>query len=99
MRSGNRVRIKVQLIHASTDRHIWAETYEHDLGDVLKLQSDVAEAIAQRVRVQLTPQQQARLSAAPAVDPAAYEAYLKGRFYAAPSFGTFDGIKNAQHYF
>jgi len=60
MRSGNRVRITAQLIHAETDEHIWGETYERDMGDVLRLQAEVAQTIAQQVRVQLTPQQQAR---------------------------------------
>src|SRR4029077_15927112 len=55
MRSGNMVRITVELIQVSTDRHLWAETYERDLGDVLKLQGDVAEAVAQQVRVQVGP--------------------------------------------
>src|SRR5205807_2791268 len=54
LRSGNRVRITAQLIHASTDEHIWAETYERDLGDILRLQSEVAQTIAHQVRVQLT---------------------------------------------
>src|SRR5437762_11265695 len=73
MRSGNRVRITAQLIDAPTDQHLWAETYERDLGDVLKLQSEVAQAIAQQIRAQLTPQQQARLGSARVVNPAAYE--------------------------
>ena len=99
MRSADRVRITAQLIQARTDQHIWAETYERDLGDVLKLQSEVAQAIAQQVRVQLTPQQQARLGSARAVNPAAYEAYLKGRFYQSTSSATPQRIKNAQDYF
>src|SRR6476660_4181576 len=54
MRSGQRVRITAQLIHAPSDRYLWAETYERDLGDALKLQSEVAEAIVLQVRAQLT---------------------------------------------
>jgi adenylate cyclase len=99
MRSGNRVRITAQLIHAPTDRHLWAETYERDLGDVLRLQSERAQAIAQQVRVQLTPQQQARLGSAWAVNPAAYEAYLRGRFYQINNSPTPTVIGNAQRYF
>jgi eukaryotic-like serine/threonine-protein kinase len=99
MRSGNRVRISAQLIRATTDQHLWADSYEHDLGDVLKLQGEVAQAIAQQVRVQLTPQQQARLGSARAVNPEAYEAYLKGRFYATTGSSTLLGTKNAQRYF
>jgi len=85
MRSANRVRITAQLIQARTDQHQWAESYERDVGDVLKLQSEVAQAIAQQVRVQLTPQQQARLSSAREVNPAAYEAYLRAIYHLATS--------------
>ena len=99
MRSGNRVRITAQLIQARTDQHLWAETYERDFSDVLKLQSEVAQAIAQQVRVQLTPQQQARLNSVQVVNPAAYEAYLKGRFYESASFATPQAIRNAQRYY
>jgi eukaryotic-like serine/threonine-protein kinase len=99
MRSADRVRITAQLIQARTDQHIWAETYERDLGDVLKLQSEVAQAIAQQVRVQLTPQQQARLGSARTVNPAAYEAYLRGRFYQINNSVTPTVIGNAQRYF
>jgi len=55
MRSGTRVRITAQLLQARMDRHIWADTYDRDLGDVLKLQSEVAQAVAQQVRIQLCP--------------------------------------------
>ena len=81
VRSGQRVRITAQLIRAPADQHVWAETYERDLGDVLRLQSDVAQAITQQVRAQLTPELREQFGAAKAVDPAAYEAYLKGRYY------------------
>jgi adenylate cyclase len=81
VRSGQRVRITAQLIHASADQHVWAETYERDLGDVLRLQSDVAQAITQQVRAQLTPELKERFSGTRPVDPGAYEAYLKGRYY------------------
>ncbi len=97
MRSGARVRITAQLLQARTDRHVWADTYDRDLGDVLKLQSEVAQAVAQQVRIQLTPEQQARLRSAPVVNPRAYEAYLKGRFH-EPG-GTQAAIKQAQNYF
>jgi eukaryotic-like serine/threonine-protein kinase len=99
MRSANRVRITAQLIHAQTDKHLWAETYERDLGDVLRLQGEVAQAIAKQVRIQLTAQQQARLRSAPAVNPQALEVYLKGRFYLTAGFSTPQRIKEAQSYF
>jgi TolB-like protein/DNA-binding winged helix-turn-helix (wHTH) protein/Tfp pilus assembly protein PilF len=98
MRSGNRVRIVAQLLRAQTDQHLWAETYERDLGDVLKLQSEVAQAVAQQVRLQLTPEQQTQLQSALAVNPEAYEAYLKGNFirYAA---GTRSALRQSQAYY
>jgi len=80
MRSGDRVRITAQLIEAPKDRHLWAETYEGDLRDVLSLQDQVAKAIATEVKITLTPQEQTRLSAARTVDPAAHQAYLRGLF-------------------
>ncbi len=81
MRAGDRVRITAQLIQAETDRHLWAETYDRDLRDVLTLQSEVARAIAHEVQVKLTPQEQTRLARTRPVNPEAYEAYLKGKFY------------------
>jgi TolB-like protein/DNA-binding winged helix-turn-helix (wHTH) protein/Flp pilus assembly protein TadD len=99
MRSGNRVRITAQLIHAATDHHLWAETYERDLGDVLRLQSNVAQAIVQQVRAELTPQQQAQLHSAPAVNPEAYEAYLKGRFYLSNQFTMAQPLAMSKQYF
>ena len=96
-RSGNRVRIAVELIRARTDQHLWAETYERDLGDVLRLQAEVAQAVAQQIRIQLTPAQQARLRGTLAVKPEAYEAYLKGRHF--EPLGTQAAIKQAQAYF
>jgi eukaryotic-like serine/threonine-protein kinase len=96
LRSGNRVRITAELLHGPSDRHIWAESYERDLGDVLRLQSEVAQAIAQQVRIQLTPQQQAGLGSAQGVNPQAYEAFLKGR---TSSLLTLKGLKEAQAYF
>ena len=99
VRSGQRVRVTAQLLQARTDRHLWAESYDHDLGDVLKLQGEVADAIAQQVRAQLTPQQQAQLRGNHAVKPAAYDDYLRGRFYFDNGFAQPDSIKKAQQYF
>ncbi len=83
LRSGDRVRITAQLIRAATDQHLWAESYDRDLRDVLALHSEVARAIAQRIRVTVTPAEQARLAAARPVIPEAHEAYLRGRYFAA----------------
>lgn len=78
-REAGRVRIVAQLIQVSDETHLWAETYERDLGDILKLQSEVSQAIARQVRVKLTPREERRLAAVREVSPAAYESYLKGR--------------------
>ena len=99
IRSGQRVRITAQLIQARTDQHLWAETYDRDLGDILNLQSEVADAIAQQVRAQLTPAQQAQLRRAHAVNPAAYDDYLKGRLYFVNEFTKVDSLRKAQRYF
>jgi serine/threonine-protein kinase len=80
-RYGSRVKITAQLIHAATDKHLWAESYERDQQDVLALQSDVARAIADEIRIKVTPQERTRLASARAVNPDVHEAYLKGRFY------------------
>lgn len=80
-RSGNNVRINAQLIQAATDQHLWAESYERDLHDVLRVQEEIARAIAREVQVQLTPQERALLTKARPVDPEAYELYLKGRYF------------------
>ena len=79
LRSGNRVRITAQLIRASTDQHLWAEIYEGNVEDVLRLQDDVARAVVAAIRVKLAPEEEARLAKNPSVNPAAYEAYLRGR--------------------
>jgi serine/threonine protein kinase/tetratricopeptide (TPR) repeat protein len=81
LRAGERLRITAQLIHAPTDEHLWAESYERGLGDVLALQSDVAQAIAREVQVKLTPQEESRLASAGTVNPDAHEACLRGRFF------------------
>ncbi|MGB6496404.1 MAG: winged helix-turn-helix domain-containing protein [Candidatus Acidiferrum sp.] len=99
IRSGQRVRVTAQLVQAPTDQHLWAETYDRDLVDILKLQGEVANAIAGQVRAQLTPTQQALIRRAEAVDPAAYDAYLKGRLYFTTEFTKPDSLKKAQHLF
>jgi TolB-like protein/DNA-binding winged helix-turn-helix (wHTH) protein len=98
IRSGQRVRVTAQLVQARTDQHLWAETYDRDLGDILKLQGEVADAIAQQVRAQLTPTQ-SQLRSAHAVNPAAYDAYLKGRLYFVNEFTKPDSLRKAQRYF
>ena len=81
LRSGERVRITVQLIRAATDQHLWAESYEKDLTDILAAQAEAARAIVAEIEVRLTPEEGKRLAKVRTVDPEAYDAYLKGRFY------------------
>ena len=81
LRSGDQVRITAELVDTSTDRHLWARTYDRKVGDVLTLQSEVARAIAGEIQARITPQESGRLSRNRTVSPAALEAYLKGRFY------------------
>src|SRR5437588_11453165 len=77
-RVGDRVKITAQLIEAATDRHLWAQSYERDLRDILALQSDVAGAIAEEIKIKLTPQQQAHIASVRPVHPEESETYLKG---------------------
>jgi TolB-like protein/DNA-binding winged helix-turn-helix (wHTH) protein/Tfp pilus assembly protein PilF len=81
LRSANRVRITAELVEAPTDRHLWADTYESDLGDILTVQSQVARTIANEIRIKLTPEDQFRLARARPVNTEAYESYLKGRYF------------------
>jgi TolB-like protein/DNA-binding winged helix-turn-helix (wHTH) protein len=80
-RTGDRVRVTVQLIHVATDAHLWAREYERELTDVLKLQSDVAGAVADEVRARVTAEERARLASAGSADPAAYQEFLLGQHY------------------
>ena len=97
LRAGNQVRITAQLIDAAADKHLWANSYVGDLGDALVLQNHVARDIAEQIRISLTPQEQAVLKNAKAVNPQAYEAYLKGRYFWNKR--TTDGLKTAVDYF
>src|SRR5580700_5613999 len=80
LRSGDQVRITAQLIEASTDKHLWSQSYEGELRDTLALQNRVASAIADQIRINLTPREQAALKNVKVVNPEAYESYLKGRY-------------------
>jgi TolB-like protein/tRNA A-37 threonylcarbamoyl transferase component Bud32/Flp pilus assembly protein TadD len=100
VRAGDRVRIAVDLVQVATDRHVWAESYERDVRDVLALQSEVARAIAGEVQAQLTPQEEASFAAAaaaPQLNSAAQDAYLQGRYYWSKR--TPDGLQQALDYF
>jgi TolB-like protein/DNA-binding winged helix-turn-helix (wHTH) protein/Flp pilus assembly protein TadD len=97
LRSGDQVRITAQLIDASTDKHLWSQSYEGDLRDTLALQNSVARAIADQIRINLTPQEQAALKSVKVVNPEAYESYLKGRYFWNKR--TADSLKVALAYF
>jgi TolB-like protein/DNA-binding winged helix-turn-helix (wHTH) protein/Tfp pilus assembly protein PilF len=96
-RSGDQVRITAQLIEASGDKHLWAQSYEGNLSDTLALQKRVATAIAEQIRIELTPHEHAVLKDATVVNPEAYESYLKGRYFWNKR--TADGLKIALAYF
>jgi TolB-like protein/Tfp pilus assembly protein PilF len=80
-RVDNRVRITVQLLDGVLDEHIWSQTFEREVEDMMMLQNEVAGAIAQQVEVTLKPDEQDQLRRAESINPAAYEAYLKGEFH------------------
>jgi TolB-like protein/Flp pilus assembly protein TadD/tRNA A-37 threonylcarbamoyl transferase component Bud32 len=80
LRSGDRVRISFQLTAGAMDRVLWTQTYDRDLQDVPAMESDVARAIAREIQIQLTPQEEARLSSSSPVNRQAYEAYLRGQY-------------------
>jgi TolB-like protein len=82
LHSGNRVRISAQLVYTPADQHLWGEAYERDLGDVLKLQAEVAEAITQQIRLKLTPEQLTRLHQARPIDPEAFQDFLMAGTFA-----------------
>jgi serine/threonine-protein kinase len=81
LRAGDKVRITAQLIDARADRHLWARSFERNSRDVLALQDELASAIAREIHVKLTPAEQSTLTKAPSVNPEAYDAYLKGRYF------------------
>jgi TolB-like protein/DNA-binding winged helix-turn-helix (wHTH) protein/Flp pilus assembly protein TadD len=97
LRSGNGVRITAQLIRASADKHLWAQSYEVELRDILALQKTVARSIAEQIRIKLNPNEQAELKHQRPVNAEAYEAYLKGRYFWNKRTG--DGLKKAIDYF
>jgi TolB-like protein/DNA-binding winged helix-turn-helix (wHTH) protein/Tfp pilus assembly protein PilF len=97
LRSGDQVRITAQLIEAATDKHLWSQSYAGELRDTLALQNRVASAIADQIRINLTPREQAALKNVKVVNPEAYESYLKGRYFWNKR--TADGLKVALAYF
>ncbi len=96
-RATDRVRITVQLIQVRDQTDLWAESYDRELKDILALQDSVVRSIANQIRITLTPEQQRRLASPRQLEPAAYEAYLKGRYYWNKR--TADGMQKASIYF
>jgi TolB-like protein/lipopolysaccharide biosynthesis regulator YciM len=80
-RFGERVQVIVRLIHATSEQHLLSETYNRDLRDILTLQNEVARAVTQAIQIKPTPQEQIRLTQARPIDPAAYDYFVRGRFY------------------
>jgi TolB-like protein/DNA-binding winged helix-turn-helix (wHTH) protein/Flp pilus assembly protein TadD len=97
LRSGDQIRITAQLIEGAADRHVWSQSYQGGLRDTLALQNDVARAIADQIRINVNPHEQAALSNVTIVNPVAYESYLKGRYFWNKR--TADGLKVALAYF
>ncbi len=97
VRDGDRVRITAQLIAAAPERHLWAQSYERNLSDIVALQGEVARAIASEIKVAVTPEEEARLARARPVNPEAYEAYLKGRYHWSKV--TEEGLWKSINYF
>jgi TolB-like protein len=108
-RSGDRVRITLQLIDARSDLHLWAQTYERDLRNVLALQGEIARAVAEQIRIELTSEERAALTPSRTVDPRAYDAYLRGvqlkgpprlvEVWGLPAIGQFEQAVQLDPYF
>jgi TolB-like protein len=81
LRSGERVRINAQLIDTKDETHVWAESFDHDLGDIFLLQDKVSRSVASSISIKLSPGNRALYARPYHVDPDAYDAYLQGRFY------------------
>ncbi len=97
LRVGERVRITSQLVDARKDRHLWADDYERDLSNILALQSEVARAIANEIKVKLTPEEKIQLVSVREVNPEAYDLLLRGTHFLWD--GTFDGLQRSIGFF
>ncbi|HEV2730676.1 MAG TPA: tetratricopeptide repeat protein, partial [Terriglobales bacterium] len=97
LRLGGRVQVTARLIQAKTDTQIWSQSYDRDIQDALKLDSEVARAIADEIRIKLTPEKQTRIKVSHQVKPAAFDAYLRGRYYWEER--TEEGLRKSLEYF
>lgn len=96
-REGNRVRVTANLVQANPEKHLWAESYDRDLRNVLDLQSEIARTVADQIKITVTPEERQRLTAAQPVDPEAHELLLKGNFFI--NKWTKAGFERAIEYF
>jgi len=96
-KSGNAVRVNVQLINARSDAHLWAETYDRSLTDVFQIESDIAKAIANKLKAKLTGLEEEAIATQPTQNSEAHQLYLKGRYFWNKR--TSDGLKTAIDYF
>ena len=87
-KSGDAVRVNVQLINALTDAHLWADTYDRKLTDIFAVESEIAKAIAETLQARLSGSEKTSIAKTPTVDPEAYELYLRGRFFAEKRTGA-----------
>ena len=97
-KAADQVRVNVQLVNAQTESHIWAETYDRKLTDIFSVESDVAKAVADQLRAQLTGREQQALAATPTTNPEAYDAYLRGLAYTVKTLPTAANAIAAQKY-
>jgi TolB-like protein/Tfp pilus assembly protein PilF/tRNA A-37 threonylcarbamoyl transferase component Bud32 len=96
-RDGGLLRLQAELVQPDPERHLWSETYERPVSSALSLHNEVAVAIARAIRVRLSPDEETRMASTPTVEPAVYEAYLQGRYWAG-KFGE-ENLRKAKGYF
>ena len=97
-KSGDAVRVNVQLIKAANDSHLWADTFDRKLTDIFSVESEVAKAIAEQLRAKLTGQEEQVIAAKPTDNPEAYDAYLRGLAYHLKAANTPANSLGAQKY-
>ena len=97
-KSGDAVRVNVQLIKAANDSHLWADTFDRKLTDIFSVESEVAKAIADQLRAKLTGQEEQVIAAKPTDNPEAYDAYLRGLAYTLKTANTPANALGAQKY-
>lgn len=97
LQSGTKIRVSAELIQAATDSHLWAESYDRDLQDILNLQRELALQISRQIKVTVLPSEEKALQPAARVNPEAHELYLKGRYFW--NFRTQDAMQRAAGYF